>query len=556
MSYQEYKIANFLNNTDTPFYSGLDNETLLGDGTRRSNDFVVPPIANRHDGLRIEWAGFWDYPNLEIRETYRARKQAVHDYHIGRGEAHILLRPVGKRVPNQQELENLLDGFLGFGDEVHLNPPRIPASSINSHADYLARVVQFFEVGSEISTTILREHPEFGESFVNRMYTFFDSIHELADAAELFVSVANYRQTESQFLAKLHSRFPNINSLPSSHELAMTGYSWVNERADHFFGSYRNLRQHLGLDQLRREEYTLNEARELLAEMCVEGMNPTTTDVYSKYPGLVRFIDREVGEVGDPFQVTLARFLGTRTNSTRLEMASLSETISELRQASTGNCLPPIRFGPLSSPIIRRLQHECVERGWSLWGLPVTASRLTGGLKPKRVKLEGRNLQAPPLIEQTLEDLSRAIQTYGSRVVRGWDPTELKNHEKRLSNNLNLLSVSLGLSPKLIHYDVLRIPWLERRDNRNRIVRGTECWIGWCRDLCLRHPNENPTGGERKAYKNPFNNHYSEHHDSLEAAFDIAREIQFPEWFVSHEFLDQIWVLENPFKEWMSWTKS
>jgi hypothetical protein len=385
------------------------------------------------------------------------------------------------------------------------------------------------------------------------MYTFFDSIHQLADAAELFVSVGHYSETESQFLSRLRSRFPNIDSLPSSHELAITGYSWVNERADHFFGSYRNLREHLGLTQLRREQYTLNEARELLMEMCVGGVNPTTTEVYSKHPGLVRFIDRELGQEGSPFQVTLARFLGTRMNSTRLEMASLNETISSLRQSSVNGCLPDIRFGPLTSPVIRRLEFESLERRWSHWGLPVTASRLTRGLKPKRVKLEGRNVQAPPLIEQIIEDLSRAIQAYGNAEVRGWDPTELKNHEKRLSNNLNLLGSSLGLSPKLIHYDVMRIPWLERTDNRNRVVRGTECWIGWCRDLSLRHPLDNPTGSERQAYNNPFNNHYSEFHESLESAIDVARGIEYPEWFVNHAFLNQIWSLENPFDEWVSW---
>lgn len=553
----ELIVHNYLVETKTPYYSGVDPQVLFPPNNKRSDDIVIPerPTLDLPE-VRIEVAGMWENRMFgeEKMMKYRNDKTEVHNYWINRDVIHILLKPIGRSNLPRKYLEQELGKYVGGSQALidALEPPRRPAATYNAEKEMLEAIQSFFTKGDQITSTLILK--KLGPGFYSRLTKFYpnQTLHTVAERCNLSTMNAPYGETQAQFISRLrdmmNERYGGL--LPSSEKLRIEE-SWVNERATHFFGSYRNLRTHLGLGQLRREPYTLSEVKELLTGICVDGVNPTTSEVYRQYPGLVDFLHRNCRIEDEPFQVILSRLLGTEMNVTRLPMASYCETVSWLENNSVNNCLPDIRQGAVPSPIFRRLENECVERGWGLWGIPVTASRLTRGLKPKRVKLEGRNLPAPPLIEQILEDLSRAAQTYGREVVKEWDPTTLRNYEKRLSNNLGILARQIGLSKKLIHYDMLRIPWLERRDARNRIIRCTECWIGWSRDLQVRNPTDILTSKERQAYVNPFNKFYRTRFPNVESAFTAAREVEHPEWYVNHPFLDRIWDSNNPFDEWI-----
>ena len=569
-SQSELEIANFLHVNNTPFYCGLDAETFVGLGMR-SVDFVIPAIAGRHGRVYVEYAGLWHYPDERRRTEYRNGKFLVQQHLESLGEVYIRIDPVPpSNVPSRNSLMEYLGEYLGGAEEIELHPPRVPASTIDGASGILAHIGEYFEEGDEISTAILDEHPMIGgnptnrpSAFVVRMYQFFpDGIRELAEAGNYYLASSEWGPTLEEFEERLMEHFDPYVDIPSSEWLRNNDYSWVVSQADiHYsegyeYRGYRALRERFGLEQIRRVPYTLQEILTFLHGLDhPEGICPSSGDIsdanYSIYVRIQQ-LSRDLGFTSP--QMYISHLMGLEPNNTIYPMASEAELIQWLTEHSEDGILPNLSLNynaEFTSPLLRRLGQISIDRSWGKIGLPLAAQRLTG-LKARTIVWddESRAFDLSPL-ELLVEDLARAVQQHGRDTVRGWAPGQLIQEEKRIYNILSVISNQREIPIKVLWFDVLMVPWTERRTGRGE-VRALQNWRCFCKDIRERYPEGNVHGSERKMYGGQFRKYHNDRAENLAEAITLAISESVNGWFLSHPFFERIWDTENPHDEYLA----
>lgn len=252
----ELAVHNYLVETQTPYYSGVDPQVLFPPNHMRSDDIVIPerPTLDLPE-VRIEVAGMWRNKSFgeEKMLKYQKDKTEVHNYWVNRNVVHIILKPSGRSNMPRKYLEQQLGKYVGGSQALidALDPPRRPAATYNAGKEMLDTIRTVFTKGSQISSDLILE--KLGPGFYLRLTKFYpnQTLHTVAELCELTTMNAPYGETEDQFISRLRKLMDERygGSLPSSEKLRQEE-SWVNERATHFFGSYRKLRTHLGLKQL------------------------------------------------------------------------------------------------------------------------------------------------------------------------------------------------------------------------------------------------------------------------------------------------------------------
>ena len=246
--------------------------------------------------------------------------------------------------------------------------------------------------------------------------------------------------------------------------------------------------------------------------------------------------------------------MGLEPNNTIYPMASEAELIQWLTEHSGDGDLPNLSLtynAEFTSPLLRRLQQVPLDRSWGNIGLPLVAQRLTGR-KAKTIVWgnPSKPIEVSPL-DLLVEDLARAVQMHGRDTVREWDLVQLKLRERRIRNILASISELCGIPVKVLWFDVLMVPWTERRTGRGE-VRALHNWRCFCKDIRERYPEGNVHGSERKMYGDQFRKYHRGRANDLDEAIIIAIRESVNVWFLSHPFIERIWETENPHDEYLA----
>lgn len=254
-SQYELGIAHYLHDRRIPFCSGIDPMCSIGDGSGRSDDFVIPRVSGVWDKeYRIEVAGLANYHPRSTIE-YNASKQEVHDYFSADKEVdhRIIPPPVNGSRYTETELEGHLGdipkGSLELVEAHDLKyPVKRPGSTYNTLDEMVEDVRAKFSAGSEISVRKVQD--VFGESFWMKLSKYLPSqtITKLAKLTGTVTCSAAYNETKEQFLNRVQTLADEQYSgtLPSSYALG-DSVPWLTVQYQRHFDSWGEMLNALGL---------------------------------------------------------------------------------------------------------------------------------------------------------------------------------------------------------------------------------------------------------------------------------------------------------------------
>lgn len=289
-SYLEHDVAEFLWTHGTPFASGIDPLTAVGDGTRRSDDFVIPPRNGISDvTIRLEIAGMLSaLPEGPLRDDYMASKEEVHAHFEDDPLVdHRILPPPANSRYTREELDHMLGEIIGGGlaameafDIAH--PSTRPGSTYHALEEIIEQLRPVFAPGDRISWAEIDEH--FGTESVkvqlNRLLP-GQTMARLCDILGTVSAGAPYNETEDQFLTRLQAVVDENDGLPSTHELN-TDHPWATVQYLNHFESWSEVLDALGLPPNRitnSTKHQVNVADALAVANALGKESLTTTDL-------------------------------------------------------------------------------------------------------------------------------------------------------------------------------------------------------------------------------------------------------------------------------------
>lgn len=290
-SYLEYDVAEYLWANGTPFASGIDALTAVGDGTARSDDFVIPARPGICEAtVRLEIAGMLSaLPEGPLRDAYMASKQEVHDhFEEDHSVDHRILLPPANSRYTREELDQMLGDIIGGGsaaieafDSAH--PSTRPGSSYHALEEIIEQLRPVFAPGDFISWEEVDEHfgTESVKTQLNRLLP-GQTMARLCDILGTVSAGAPYNETEDQFLARLQALVDeNDGVLPSTHELN-TDRPWATVQYLNHYESWSEVLVALGLPPNRitnSVEHEVNIADALAVAAALGKESLTTTDL-------------------------------------------------------------------------------------------------------------------------------------------------------------------------------------------------------------------------------------------------------------------------------------
>ena len=266
----EHDVANYLWRHGTPFASGIDHLTAVGDGTRRSDDFVIPPrpgICERE--VRLEIAGMvqaWD--EGPEHDAYVRSKNEVHAFFASRPDVdHRLLAPPRNRTSyTEQELDAMIGDIVGGGPQAMAafdakHPVIRPGSTYDCVKEILDELRPAFPPGSAMSWEIFDAH--FGTESVKVKLSRLLGSQPMTELCELLgteMQNAPYAETKLQFLDRVRRFILNNDGvMPTSHTAADVA-PWLKVQYLRHFDGWPELLAALGLPP-NRTTNTVSDAR-------------------------------------------------------------------------------------------------------------------------------------------------------------------------------------------------------------------------------------------------------------------------------------------------------
>jgi len=254
-SQYELGIAHYLHDRRIPFCSGIDPKCSIGDGSGRSDDFVVPRVSGVWDKeYRIEVAGLANYhPRSTI--DYNASKQEVHEFFSSDKQVdhRIIPPPVNGSKYTETELEELLGDIpKGSSELVEAHdleyPVKRPGSTYHTLEEMIEDVRSKFSAGSEISVEMVQD--AFSDSFWMKLSKYLpgQTITKLANLTGTVTCSAPYNETKEQFLQRVQTLVDEQYSgaLPSSYVLNGS-VPWLTVQYQRHFDSWGEMLNALGL---------------------------------------------------------------------------------------------------------------------------------------------------------------------------------------------------------------------------------------------------------------------------------------------------------------------
>ena len=290
-SYFEYDVAEYLWANGTPFASGIDPLTAVGDGTGRSDDFVIPARPGICEAIvRLEIAGMLSaLPEGPLRDAYMASKEEVHAHFEDEPLVdHRILPPPANSRYTSEELDHMLGDIIGGGSAAMdafdiAHPSTRPGSTYHALEEIIEQLRPVFAPGDRISWAEIDEH--FGTESVkvqlNRLLP-GQTMARLCDILGTVSAGAPYNETEDQFLARLQALVDeNDGVLPSTHKLN-TDHPWATVQYLRHFTSWSEVLDALGLPRnpiTNSTEHQVNIADALAVATALGKESLTTTDL-------------------------------------------------------------------------------------------------------------------------------------------------------------------------------------------------------------------------------------------------------------------------------------
>lgn len=290
-SYLEYDVAEYLWANGTPFASGIDALTAVGDGTGRSDDFVIPARPGICEAtVRLEIAGMLSaLPEGPLRDAYMASKEEVHAHFEDDPLVdHRILPPPANSRYTREELDHMLGDIIGGGsaameafDSAH--PSIRPGSSYHALEEIIEELRPVFAPGDFISWAEIDEH--FGTESVkvqlNRLLP-GQTMARLCDILGTVSAAAPYNETEDQFLTRLQAVVDeNGGALPSTHQLN-SEHPWATVQYLNHYESWSEVLDALRLPPNRitnSVEHEVNIADAVAVAAALGKESLTTTDL-------------------------------------------------------------------------------------------------------------------------------------------------------------------------------------------------------------------------------------------------------------------------------------